>query len=234
VSGYANLASRNLILKKNVMRLPGLALLTIVSLFVFISQPANAGRPLTVDDANVNDLGAGHVEAWYARMPGDVNTWNVAPAYSPIKDVELAALLSRNTTEELMSSAVQLKWRITPSQTEGCNFGLVAGVSHTNQGEGNTPYLNGLGTCNHKIGTFHVNLGVADPEGEKALGTWGLAYEREIVGLTAHVEVFGEEHRKPTTQFGMRKDVVQGLQLDGTIGRSDNDTVFSIGLKKSF
>ena len=25
--------------------------------------PAFAGRPLTVDDANVNDLGSGHVEA---------------------------------------------------------------------------------------------------------------------------------------------------------------------------
>jgi hypothetical protein len=217
-----------------MMKLQRSMALPIASFLIFSSPYANAGRPLTVDDANVNDLGAGHVEAWYARMPEHVNTWNIAPAYSPIKDIEVSGLLSRDTTEELTKSALQLKWRVTPSQSEGCNLGMVAGVSHTNQGEGNTPYLNGIATCNYKVGTFHLNLGVSDPKDEKALGTWGLAYEREIVGITAHVEFFGEEHSKPTTQVGLRKDVVQGLQIDGTIGRSDNDTVFSIGLKKSF
>lgn len=28
------------------------------------SLPAQAGRPLTVDDASVNDTGDGHVEMW--------------------------------------------------------------------------------------------------------------------------------------------------------------------------
>ena len=41
-----------------------------------------AGRPLTVDDANVNDLGEGHVEGWWTRAPGDSRSWAVAPAYS--------------------------------------------------------------------------------------------------------------------------------------------------------
>ena len=167
-------------------------------------------------------------------MPGKVNTWNVSPAYSPIKDVELAALLTRDTTDTLTMTAAQVKWRITPSKPDGCNLGLVAGVSHTNRGGGNMPYLNGLATCNHKGGALHVNLGLSRSDGGPTLTNWGAAYERELGPVTAHAEVFGQEHGKPTTQVGLRKDVVPGLQLDGTIGRSDGDTVFSVGMKKSF
>jgi hypothetical protein len=203
-------------------------------LSISLSLPAYAGRPLSVDDANINDVGAGHVEAWYAHMSHGVNTWNMAPAYSPVKDFEVSGLLSRNQTELLTTSALQIKWRITPSNPEGCNLGMVVGVSHLNGDGGNTPYLNGIASCNHKGGAMHWNLGVARPDGGKNLVNWGIAYERELGSVIAHIEYFGQESGKPTAQIGMRHDLVPGLQLDGTVGRSDGDVIFSLGLKKSF
>jgi len=208
--------------------------ITAALLYFFMAHVSHAGRPLTVDDANVNDVGAGHIEAWYARLPGKVNTWNVAPAFSPIKDIEVSAALSRDQTDKLTSSAIQAKWRITPSNPEGCNFGVVVGVSHTNKGGGNTPYLNGLASCNHKDGAFHLNLGLSHADVKNNLTNWGVAYERDLGFATAHIEYFGQETAKPTLQAGLRKDLIPGLQLDGTIGRSDGDLVLSLGLKKSF
>lgn len=206
----------------------------VAAIALFLAHSAHAGRPLAVDDANVNDVGAGHIEVWYARLPGKVNTWNVAPAYSPIKDIEVSATLSRDQTDKLTTSAIQAKWRIMPSNPEGCNLGVVVGVTHTSNGGRNTPYLNGLATCNHKDGTFHMNLGLSHPDGQKNRTNWGVAYERDLGFATGHIEYFGQETVKPTIQAGLRKDLVPGLQLDGTVGRSDGDLVLSLGLKKSF
>ncbi len=50
---------------------------------------AQAGRPLAVDDANVNEKGAGHVEVWVARDGEKNDIWNVAPAFAPVEGVEV-------------------------------------------------------------------------------------------------------------------------------------------------
>ena len=206
----------------------------IAAITCALIQTAHAGRPLSVDDANVNDVGSGHVEAWFARTQGKVDAWNVAPAYSPIKDIEFSALLSRSTTENWTMGSIQGKWRITASQPNGCNLAMVLGMSHQNNGGGNTPYVNGIATCNHTGGALHLNLGLQHPNGGKNLTNWGVAYERDLGVATAHIEYFGQESSKPTAQVGLRKDILPGLQLDGTVGRSNSDTVFSIGMKKSF
>ena len=99
-----------------------------------MATPALAGRPLTVDDASVNDTGDGHVEAWYARQPGRLHTWTVAPAYAPIDGLELSASFTRDRTTPQSSEAVQVKWRITPVQESGCNAGAVLGVAHASDG----------------------------------------------------------------------------------------------------
>jgi hypothetical protein len=56
---------------------------------------AQAGRPLTVDDANVNEVGEGHVEGWWTRAPDGSRSWTVAPAYAPMKNLELGAGIAR-------------------------------------------------------------------------------------------------------------------------------------------
>ncbi len=52
--------------------------------------------------------------------------------------------------------------------------------------------------------------------------------------MTPHVEWFGAEGRKPTSQFGARGDIAQRMQLDGTVGRSDGVTLYSVGISLKF
>jgi hypothetical protein len=190
-----------------------------------------AGRPLTVDDANVNDVGAGHVEAWFERAGG--NNWTVAPAYGLTEGVEIAAALARDSSNRVTSSALQAKFRITESRKDGCNFGATLGLAHADA-SGNTPYLNGIFTCNMEGGAAHLNLGANRPSGSATLRTWGLAYEREHGAFTAHVEYFGEQHSAPTAQIGLRSEVVKNIQLDGTVGRSAGESIYSLGVKFMF
>lgn len=195
---------------------------------------ANAGRPLTVDDANTDEAGSGHVEGWYARQPGRANTWTVAPAYAPIDGLELGASVTRDRAAASTSQSLQAKWRITPSREDGCNSAAVLGVSQTRGQSGTTPYLNGLLTCNGALGATHLNLGAQRAPGGPGVGSWGLAHEREWGPVTLHAEAFGQRLAKPTFQIGARKDLSPSLQLDATLGRTNHQKLFSVGLKQSF
>ena len=105
---------------------------------IISNATAWAGRPLTVDDANLNDVGAGHVEVWGAREAGKIDTFNIAPAFARIENWQLGAVVSRNRGEQTTLSAAQVKWRITPSDEKGCNAGVVRGFAHVNQGGGHS------------------------------------------------------------------------------------------------
>ncbi|MEO8022136.1 hypothetical protein [Polaromonas sp.] len=198
------------------------------------SSAAHAGRPLTVDDASTDDAGTGHVEGWYARQPGHAHTWTVAPAYAPVDGLELGASVTRDRTAAATSQALQAKWRITPSQEAGCNTAAVLGATQTRGQGGTTPYLNGLLSCSSAWGTSHFNLGGQRPSGGPGVTTWGLAHERGFGPATLHVEAFGQRLAKPTFQVGARASLTNQLQLDATVGRSNRETLVSIGLKQSF
>lgn len=200
----------------------------------FLCGAASAGRPLGVDDASVNDAGKGHVETWAARASG-ATAYHLAPAYAPLADIELGALLARARGGPDTASALQVKWRITPSRQHGCNVGAVLGIGHVDHGGGNTPYINGLLSCNQgSSGSLHLNLGTLRPRGAPAGTTWGVAIERAFGPLTPHLEWFGSPDAKPTLQLGLRGDVVNGVQLDGSIGRSGGQTLVTIGMRFGF
>jgi hypothetical protein len=50
----------------------------------------------------------------------------------------------------------------------------------------------------------------------------------------AHVESFWSRAAKPLVGVGLRKDVLPGLQLDGTWGKQGGMSVFSLGTKYTF
>lgn len=206
----------------------------IFTLALLAGSQCLAGRPLAVDDANVNEVGSGHVEAWYARQPGGVNVWTVAPAYGLTEGMEIAASWSRDASNQVNTTALQAKFRLTPSRKDGCNVGAVIGASRPNDGSGNTPYINGLLSCNMDAGSLHLNLGANRPPDGPTLNTWGLAFEREFGAMTAHVEYFGQEQASPTFQLGLRTELVKNVQIDGTVGHSSGDALFSLGLKFQF
>jgi hypothetical protein len=206
-------------------------------LFTMSCNVATAGRPLTVDDANTNDKGAGHVEIWAARESGRVNTLNVSPAFGLLDGFEIAALVARDRASPATTSAAQAKWRITASEENGCNLGAVAGAARTrgSASRNTTRYVNGLVTCNGKgLGSVHFNLGTAKQTGESSLRNWGMAVERKFSGVTPSVEWYGSQGGKPTLQVGLRSEVAKNLQLDSTVGRVDKQTIYSVGLKLQF
>lgn len=190
-----------------------------------------AGRPLTVDDANVAEAGGGQLESWYARPASRDRLWTTALGVGVLGWLELGAAVERNFSGPETSSAVQAKMRFTPAREGGCNFGGVVGRQHLHREGGDATYVNGLLSCNLEGGPLHLNLGAHRADGGGTHPTWGVAKELELGDITAHVEAFGQRHAKPTLQFGLRRELVKNLQLDGTLGRSDRKAVFSVGLR---
>ena len=208
----------------------------LASLAIALTGPALAGRPLTVDDAGTNAGGEGHVEVWMARADG-AKSYNISPAYALRDGLEISALLSRETSDKVTGTALQLKYLFTPSKERGCNFGAGVGLAHASgAGDGeNASFINGIATCNGTpLGNVHFNLGYSKPSSGSGERSWGVALERQIGKLTPHIEYFGVEQTKPVVQVGLRGDVSDAIQLDGTVGRSDGVTAWSLGMKVRF
>jgi hypothetical protein len=202
------------------------------------SSLAWAGRPLVVDDANTNDKGKGHVEAWMTRADG-ASLFSLSPAYAVADGVEIGGLLARESgSGGLRVSAAQVKWRLTPSQDNGCNVAAVLGVTQARAGgtSSNGSYLNALASCNRgDAGSYHANLGISKTNGGGgSAASWGIAYERGFGSVTPHIEWFGAEGSKPTLQAGLRGQLTESLQLDGSLGRSDGVTIYTLGVKFTF
>ncbi|WP_396430797.1 hypothetical protein [Limnohabitans sp.] len=193
-----------------------------------------AGRPLTVDDANVNDVGEGHIEGWWTRSPDGSRSWTVAPAYAPVENMELGAGLSRQQRTGLETWNVQAKFRITESLKNGCNVGAVVGAMRST-GEASQGYVNALFTCNHEaLGSLHTNLGALNFSSTQRIGTWGLAWERPYGEVTAHVEVYGQQQDKPSWATGLRMNILPKWQLDASIGRQSKQNLVTLGTKWQF
>jgi hypothetical protein len=198
-----------------------------------VPASAWAGRPLGVDNAEINAKGNGHVEAWAAREPGKADVLYVAPAYSPWQVLELSGVVARNRTDDNSAYALLARIRITETQKSGCNFLVTLGQQHFSPG-GNVPFANTVATCNRADFALHANLGAAKPSGASSYGTWGIALEHDTGTFTAHIEAFGREESKPTYRVGARREVAKGWQVDGSLGRFDGETIFSLGFKVSF
>ena len=90
---------------------------SLITLACCASGGAFAGRPLAVDDANVNDVHAGHVETYFQRQPGSSNTWTIAPAWSLHKHIATARLRALNAAAPADASKLFRPWgeRATPA-----------------------------------------------------------------------------------------------------------------------
>jgi hypothetical protein len=210
--------------------------LVLAPIATALAGAALAGRPLTVDDAGTNAAGEGHVEVWMARAK-EARSWNISPAYALRDGLEISALLSREKPDKLTTTAIQLKFLLSPSKEDGCNFGVGVGVAHASAAGDSEDgsFINGIASCNGTpLGNVHLNLGYTKPSSAKGVKSWGVALEHEMGAVTPHIEYFGVEHSKPVVQLGLRGDVARNMQLDGTVGRSDGVTAYSVGVKFKF
>lgn len=197
---------------------------------------ALAGRPMVLDDAGINARGEGHVETWVSHGDG-ATAFNVAPAYAFWSRVELSALLARDGGNGITTTGVQAKWMITPSLDDGCNLATSFGAQHVRApgGSGDLQFVNGLVSCNATpLGNVHFNVGYSKPDGATGETSYGVALERSFGRLTPHVEVFGSNRLDASVNAGLRGDIARNLQLDGSLGRIDHSTVYTLGLKFRF
>lgn len=195
---------------------------------------AFAARPLSVDDTGTNEAGAGHVEGWFSRAAGS-NTFSVSPALGIVDGFELVGALSRDQSTHARSTTIQFRWTLTEAKDTGCNAGTSGGMTRVSDGGARQYFAYGMVTCNFSsIGTTHSNLGLIDVSGESSVITWGVAFERTIGPVTPHIEYFGARGSKPTLQLGARSQILDRVQLDGTVGRSDGETLFSLGFRVQF
>ena len=212
-----------------------------------VAAPAHAQRPQSVETAVVGPRNSAYVESWYARAPGKQDTWTIAPAWVPIDTLQIGGLVARNTTSDITSSALQLKWSMTPAQRDGCQLGSVLGVRRAQRDGPDVGYYNAIMSCNDPNGAMHLNLGRVRPSGGPSATTWGISFEVPDGSYTGFAEAFGqrgtdETHETRTYQLGLRATLSPRWQVDGTVGRvqelresgTTRETVYSIGLKRSF
>lgn len=194
-----------------------------------------AGRPQLVDDAGTNDAGHGHVESWFERAPDGGRVWTVAPAYAPIARLELTATLARDVHAHHNQSRWQAKWQFTAPVENRCHHAAVLGAAHEQHRAGWAPWLTGIMSCPLAgAGLLHLNLGAMRPPGGPGAPFAGVAWERQLGMVTGHLEWLVARGAKPVFNLGLRREIGAGLQLDGSIGRSGGQTLWSLGLKQQF
>lgn len=202
------------------------------------TSSAHAGRPLTVDDANVDTVGDGHIEVWWEGLRGQRGSLYAAPAYTPMEGLELGVVLARDLHERQTLQGLQVKWLFTAALTQGCNTAATAGATRRSPGPaqngGSTVALNLIGTCAMEWGVANANAGMQREPTLPWRATWGLSVEHSLGAVTPHLEAFGTQHNPPVVQAGARWEWTQGYQLDATLGRQQRRTLLSLGFARGF
>jgi hypothetical protein len=89
---------------------------------------AQAGRPLNVDDANVNDVGVAHVETFWSRAADGSRSLTIAPAFSPLPGLDLVAQDVRTFSGGPHSQSLLAKMQVSAPRENTCHFAWVLGV----------------------------------------------------------------------------------------------------------
>jgi hypothetical protein len=56
----------------------------------------------------------------------------------------------------------------------------------------------------------------------------------DMGAITQHIGVYGTQDEMPTYEPGLLGQINKTIQLDGTVGRSDDDNLYSLGVKFQF
>ena len=103
----------------------------IISLLAIslLSLSVQAGRPLSVDDANVNDAGVAHIETFWSRAADGSRSFTIAPTYSPLPGLDLIAQDVRTFSGGAHSQTLQAKMQVTSPKDNSCHFAWVVGAT---------------------------------------------------------------------------------------------------------
>jgi len=204
-------------------------------LLLFLMQTSTfvlAGRPLLVDDANTNEVGHGHIEAWYDNKD---KSFTAAPVYAPIEGLELGALISNSNSTNENTYSFQIKKLFTAAQENGCNAAATLGRSAVQNSGDYTLYGWGIVTCNSKEwGSVHLNLGLTKDNMQSSNQLYGIAFEYPIEGVVPHIEWLHQDNEKDVAAIGIRTEVIKNLQIDGSYRTQDGESYYTVGMKYQF
>lgn len=216
---------------------------TAALLVSLASIPAQAGRPLTTEDAATLEDKACQVEAWVDRSRNETHAWAV-PACNFGLGIEWQAGFARSQadgTSSFSESYVQGKKVLVAPQEGTAGFGIVAGFARIVRRETHRgwedPYVIVPVTWTPTQPTaIHFNLGWSRDRDRASDSTlWGIAGEHSISARwTLVAEAFGTDRDKPSGRIGARVNAAKGLDFDFTVvaraGGTSADRYVSIGL----
>lgn len=208
----------------------------IISLLAFslFSVSALAGRPLSVDDANVNDKGVAHVETFWSRAADGSRSLTIAPTYSPLPGLDLIVADARTLSGGAHSQTLQAKMQVTSPKDNSCHFAWVVGATQWQKGDGQKSFVSANSSCDMGVGALHASVvSNRDAEGRDT-PSFGIAWEQSFGAWTGHIESIAQRAAKPMVGIGARTDVMPGFQVDGTLGRVGGKAMFSLGTKITF
>jgi hypothetical protein len=219
------------VILKRVIDMKKIISLLAISLF---SVSAQAGRPLSVDDANVNDQGVAHVETFWSRAADGSRTLTIAPTYSPLPGLDLIVADARTLSGGAHSQTLQAKMQVTSPKDNSCHFAWVLGATQWQKGEGQKSFVSANSTCDMGVGALHASM-VSSRDGQgRDTPSLGVAWEQSFGAWTGHIESVAQRASKPMVGIGARTDVMPGFQVDGTLGRLGGKAMFSLGTKITF
>lgn len=205
---------------------------------------AQAGRPLAVEDAGVNEVGQCQLESWFSRTSGSGTSLVLAPACGilPGLEIGLEADIPRQTSTTDAGRGLALKWVPSWAQHGDWAFGAKLSVGSdmpAGSGQWETAPTSLLVIGTYSINdqwTAHLNLGrdvEHHPKDHKATAGAALAWtphERWLV----FAELTGAEQQSTTRGAGARYWLIpEVLGLDVTISKANavkNSTNWTLGL----
>ena len=191
-----------------------------------LAWPAQAGRPLTTEDAAVLDDRRCQLEAWIDKGRGLATGWLV-PACNFGAGIEWQAGFARTRAggaSRFSEAYAQAKAAFGNIERDRWSWGLVGGLARFPQREArrgwSDPYAIAPVSLAAGGGMVHMNLGVRRDRAERRNATlWGAALEMPASErLTLVAEGFGQDSERPFLRAGGRLTVVKDVvDLDFTL-----------------
>jgi hypothetical protein len=219
--------------------------LLAVLLLGVLPLPSHAARPLTTDDAALQQEKACQVEAWIDRSRAATQSWFV-PACNFGANIEWQAGFARTHEDgrSVFSDAyAQAKTVFLSLDNSPWAYGLTLGVSRFARRESHRGWENPYAivpfsaTPDEGITLFHFSPGYSYDRAKGRHATlWGVAAETAVTSrLTLLTEAYGENAARPFVRAGGRYTVIKDrLDIDfsvvGRPGGTRAERFISLGL----
>jgi hypothetical protein len=186
------------------------------------------------DDTTTQVKGVAHIETMWSRDTDGSRSLTVMPTYSPWPGLDLLAMENRPLAQGFKEQTLQAKIQISSARYQDCWVAWVLGVTVWQKGDGPKSFLAANGSCDIAIGSLHSSVvSTRDVQG-RDVSSLSVAWENQFGPWTYYLETVSQRIHKPFVGFGIRRDVVPGLQLEGMWGKQGSQPVISLGSRYSF